>query len=115
MSNNWVQFNLVIVKGLKPSKSNELKFLSFDKLKRLVAELSSDLTPRYISRYIILFPIATAARYSENIGLTWDCIDFEAKTVTINKTWERDKKILKIQRPSPPRERLRLIRRHVRY
>nr|WP_246066978.1 site-specific integrase [Cytobacillus solani] len=45
-------------------------------------------TVRYISRYIILFAIATGTRFSEILGLTWECVDLVNQTVTINKTWD---------------------------
>ncbi|ALA68987.1 integrase [Geobacillus stearothermophilus 10] len=78
----------VIIKGEVETKSDELKYLNFDEVKKLVAEIKKDMKPRYISRYIILFAIATGARFSEIMGLTWDCVDFKNKTVTINKTWD---------------------------
>ncbi|OQP07596.1 site-specific integrase [Geobacillus sp. 46C-IIa] len=78
----------VIIKGEVETKSEELKYLNFDEVKKLVAEIKRDMKPRYISRYIILFAIATGARFSEIAGLTWDCVDFKNKTVTINKTWD---------------------------
>lgn len=78
----------VIIKGQVESKSEELKYLHFDEVKRLVNEIKKDMKPKYISRYIILFAIATGARFSEIMGMTWDCVDFENKTITINKTWD---------------------------
>ncbi|GAC90703.1 hypothetical protein KN10_1139 [Anoxybacillus flavithermus NBRC 109594] len=78
----------MIIKGEVETKSEELKYLNFDEVKKLVAEIKKDMKPRYISRYIILFAIATGARFSEIMGLTWDCVDFKNKTVTINKTWD---------------------------
>ncbi|BBU40727.1 integrase [Aeribacillus pallidus] len=78
----------VIIKGEVETKSEELKYLNFDEVKKLVAEIKKDMKPRYISRYIILFAIATGARFSEIMGLTWDCVDFKNKTITINKTWD---------------------------
>ncbi|WP_376700923.1 site-specific integrase [Listeria booriae] len=39
-----------------------------------------------MSHYVILFAIATGARFSEIIGLTWDCVDDDS--ITINKTWD---------------------------
>jgi integrase len=77
-----------IVKGQVQAKSDELKYLNFDEVHRLVEEIKRDLNTRYISRYIILFAIATGARFSEIGGMTWDCVDFENKTITINKTWD---------------------------
>jgi integrase len=78
----------VIIKGHKETKSEELKYLNFEEVKKLVTEIKKDMRPTYISRYIILFAIATGARFSEIAGLTWDCVDFENQTVTINKTWD---------------------------
>ncbi|OPX03074.1 site-specific integrase [Geobacillus sp. LEMMY01] len=78
----------VIIKGEVETKSDELKYLNFDEVKRLVAEIKKGMKPKYMSRYIILFAIATGARFSEIMGLTWDCVDFKNKTITINKTWD---------------------------
>lgn len=83
----------VIVKGKKEEKSEELKYLSFEEVKKLVFEIKKDMRPRYISRYIILFAIATGCRFSEIMGLTWDCVDFKNQIVTIDKAWDfKDKK-----------------------
>ncbi|MED4495618.1 site-specific integrase [Heyndrickxia coagulans] len=78
----------VIIKGEKDAKSEELKYLNFNDVQKLVVETKKNLQPRYISRYIILFAIATGARFSEIMGLTWDCVDFKNRTITINKTWD---------------------------
>ncbi|MFJ5713163.1 tyrosine-type recombinase/integrase [Neobacillus sp. NPDC093127] len=78
----------VKVKGQKKEKAEDLKYLNYGELKRLVAETQKNLKLRYISRYIILFGIATGARFSEILGMTWDGIDFKNQTVTINKTWD---------------------------
>jgi integrase len=77
-----------VITGDKEEKTEELKYLNFDELQRLVTEIKKDMTPKYISRYIILFAIATGARFSEIMGLTWDCVDVHIKTITINKTWD---------------------------
>lgn len=78
----------IVVKGKKKGKDEELKYLNYEEAKRLIAEIKKDMNPKYISRYIILFALATGARFSEILGLTWDCIDFKNKMVTINKTWD---------------------------
>lgn len=78
----------VIVKGQIEAKSEELKYLHFDELKRLVDEIKKDMKPKYISRYILLFAAATGARFSEIMGMTWDCVDFKNQTITINKAWD---------------------------
>ncbi len=81
-----------VVKGKKDPKNEELKYLDFEEVKKLTKVTKEHLQPRYISRYIILFALATGARFSEIIGLTWDCVDFENKTITINKTWDHKHK-----------------------
>lgn len=77
-----------IIKGNNKTKSEDLKYLHFEEAKKLVAEIKKDLNPRYISRYIILFGLSTGARFSEILGMTWDCVDFENMAITINKKWD---------------------------
>lgn len=72
---------------IKP-KEEELKFLNLFEAKRLINETKRCLKPRYISRYIILFGLATGCRFSEILGLTWDCVDFKNRKVKITKTWD---------------------------
>lgn len=76
----------VVAKGKVKSKDEELKYLNYDEAKKLIKVTKEGLNFRYISRFIILFALATGARFSEIMGLTWDCVDFEDQTVTINKT-----------------------------
>lgn len=78
----------VVAKGKVEPKDEELKYLNYEEVKRLIQVTKDGLRFRYISRYIILFAIASGARFSEILGLTWDCVDFKNKTVTINKTWD---------------------------
>src|SRR5699024_8932116 len=77
-----------IVKGNVAPKDEEVKYLHFKDAKRLITEVKKDLRPQYISRYMILFGLASGCRFSEMMGLTWDCIDFNNKKVKINKTWD---------------------------
>jgi integrase len=82
-----------VIKGEKEEKSEELKYLNFDEVKKLTAEIRKEMRLKYMSRYFILFGIATGARFSEIAGMTWDCVDFKNKAVTINKAWDfKDKK-----------------------
>jgi integrase len=83
----------IVVKGKKKGKEKkgkdeELKYLNYEEAKKLIAEIKKDMRPKYISRYIVLFALATGARFSEIIGLTWDCVDFKNRLITINKTWD---------------------------
>lgn len=80
-------FNVVAVGKVAP-KNEEIKYLNYEEAAKLLRVTADNLQQRYISRYIILFALATGARFSEIIGLTWDCVDFENKTITINKTWD---------------------------
>ena len=32
--------------------------------------------------------MATGCRFSEILGMTWDCVDFKNGAITINKTWD---------------------------
>ena len=78
----------VVAKGKVESKDEKLKYLNYEEAKKLIQVTKERLNYRYISRFIILFALATGARFSEIIGLTWDCVDFKEQTVTINKTWD---------------------------
>ncbi|MPQ22208.1 site-specific integrase [Carnobacterium divergens] len=77
-----------IAKGKVAPKKEELKYLNYEQVKLLTKVLNHQLKAEYTSRFIILFGIATGCRYSEIIGITWDCIDFENEMVKINKTWD---------------------------
>lgn len=74
--------------GKVSPKDEDLKYLNYIDALKLVRETLKDLKIRYISRYIILFALATGARFSEVLGMTWDCVDFKNKTIRINKTWD---------------------------
>lgn len=78
--------------GQLKGKDEELKFLNESEVFKLVKEIKSNLNPRYPSRYMILFGLGTGCRFSEVLGLTWDCVDFENNTITINKTWDYQEK-----------------------
>src|SRR5690606_16042242 len=51
-----------VARGQIEAQPEEEKYLHVDEVKRLVEETKKDLRPRYISRYVILFAIATGAR-----------------------------------------------------
>lgn len=78
----------ITVKGKIKQKDDTLKYLNYNETSMLIKELNIGLQPTYISRHIILFGIATGCRFSEIVGMTWDCIDFKNKAVTINKSWD---------------------------
>ncbi|MCP8859475.1 site-specific integrase [Latilactobacillus curvatus] len=76
-----------LITGLE-SKDSSLKFLEYDeaeRLKKLCIETGSFMA---VTRIEILFGLLTGCRYGEVAGLTWDCVDFEARTITINKAYD---------------------------
>lgn len=77
-----------IIKGTVPPRKESSKFLSQRDAALLLKETIDGLNPIYASRYMIIFGLATGARFSEIMGLTWDCIDFKNKTVKIKRTWD---------------------------
>lgn len=80
-------FNIAAIGKIQSKKESE-KYLSENNSKLLIQELLKEIKPEYTSRYIILFQLATGVRFSEAIGLTWNCIDFDKFTIKINKTWD---------------------------
>ncbi|QQP71168.1 site-specific integrase [Carnobacterium sp. CS13] len=80
------------VKGTVEAQKESSKYLSQTEASLLLKETISNLNPMYASRYMIVFGLATGCRFSETLGLTWDCVDFKNKTVRINKTWDYEHK-----------------------
>lgn len=81
----------VIIGGNEP-KDTALKYLELDEASKLreIALEKADL--KHITYAIIAFAIATGCRYEEIVGLTWDCVDFNKKTVNINKAYDYQKR-----------------------
>lgn len=63
--------------------SKKIDFFTVDEEKRFL-QVAKDLA-YYEQFFVLLF---TGIRISEMVGLTWDCVDFEKKTITINKSLE---------------------------
>ncbi|WP_239257116.1 site-specific integrase [Listeria ilorinensis] len=78
----------VIIKGKVKSKDEELKYLNYSEAHKLIIALENNLSFKHMSKYIILFALATGCHFSEIIGLTWDSIDFTNQTVKIDKVWD---------------------------
>lgn len=72
----------------RENENDTLKCLTEKETIKLLKAVNKNLTPRYKSRYLIKFAIATGCRFSEILGLTWDCVNLKDKTVKINKTWD---------------------------
>lgn len=84
-----------------PDKSRKVEYLSEKELKTLVKSVKSNLDPQYVARYIILFAIYTGARVGEIFGLAWSDIDFKAKTIHIQHSWDYMHKHLKGTKNKP--------------
>lgn len=80
-----------IVTGEVAPKQEKTKYINQDGLVKLITAVLDRMSPADASRHIILFSLVTGVRFSEALGLTWDCIDFDNKTVRINKTWDSSK------------------------
>lgn len=69
-------------------RSRHVEYLNMDEIKRLTALVEKRLSPGFPVRYMILTAIYTGMRLSEIAGLTWNDINFNFKTITINKSWD---------------------------
>ncbi|SFG09398.1 tyrosine-type recombinase/integrase [Sporolactobacillus nakayamae] len=74
--------------GNVPEKKESLKYINFSDTQKLITEVRKDMRPKYVSRYMILFQLATGCRLEEVLGMTWDCINFKKRTIKINKSWD---------------------------
>lgn len=67
--------------------SLHVEYLSIEEINQLVSALLDGIQSRYTSRYMILMAIFTGARLGEIMALTWHDIDYQNKTISINKSW----------------------------
>ncbi|MEE6647054.1 tyrosine-type recombinase/integrase [Limosilactobacillus pontis] len=70
------------------NKTVKVKYLSINQINELVASLENGLRPTYLSRYMILTAIYTGMRLGEIMALQWPDINFNFKTITINKSYD---------------------------
>lgn len=78
----------VVLQGVTTGKAEELKYLEVPETKRLLEYTLKNADLGVMYNCIIATGILTGARFSEIIGLTWDDVDFDKKTISINKTWD---------------------------
>lgn len=78
----------VQAKGALPPKADVKKYLNYEEARKFADILKENLSPDKPAKYMILFALATGCRFAEVMGLTWNCVDFENKSVRINKTWD---------------------------
>lgn len=81
-------FTKGIIITFDKSKTRKIDYLNLDEIKKLTQYLISGLNRHFTSRYMILTALYTGARLGEIMALTWDDINFNFKTITINKAWD---------------------------
>jgi len=70
------------------SKTRDIDYLNIDEIKRLTQHLIATKNRHFTSKYMILTALYTGARLGEIMVLTWNDINFNFKTITINKAWD---------------------------
>ncbi|GBG95227.1 integrase [Ligilactobacillus salitolerans] len=66
----------------------KVEYLNLAEIKQLLDCAKSNLNPHFTSRYMIVTAIYTGMRIGEIAALTWKDINFNWKTITINKAWD---------------------------
>ncbi|MCY9807492.1 tyrosine-type recombinase/integrase [Lentilactobacillus senioris] len=69
-------------------KSSELKYLDADDMFKLSAEMERNISLSSTGKTMIYTALLTGARYSEIAALTWQDVDWDNKTIEINKSWD---------------------------
>lgn len=84
----------VIIVSEKTQKKTSDKFLNnLSDYSRLKVAVKRRLKERFaISDYVIFVALKTGLRTGENLGLTWDCIDFENKVIKTYRRYDSTKK-----------------------
>lgn len=67
--------------------SRDVEYLTTAEIKRLLEVVENNLNPMHPSAYMILTAIYTGMRLGEITALEWSDIDFDAKTISITKSW----------------------------
>lgn len=82
---------------INANSANEyrVEYLSIKELETLIKAVMDNLDHHNTSRYLILTAIYTGMRKSEIQALTWKDIDFIHSTISINKSWDENKKVFK--------------------
>ena len=79
-----------------PSRTVKVEYLNVKEIKALVNEIKvHDNGRRYTSKYMISLAIYTGMRLSEIQALTWNDIDFIHQTISVNKSWDANRKTFK--------------------
>lgn len=80
-----------VIIGTVAPKQEITKYLNVSDQGALRKEIMQSKRVSFTTSYIILVSLASGLRYGEALGLTWDCIDFENRILTVNKTWDYQK------------------------
>lgn len=76
-----------VIKGNEGKKAIE-KYLDYDDFKKLMLEAAKNLDPHYSTRFMVLVGGATGMRFAELLGLTWDRVNLDKDTITIDRAWD---------------------------
>lgn len=69
-------------------KTYKVEYLNIAEINKLISVTKEKINRHYTSRYMILTAIYTGLRLSEIAALTWRDINFNWKTIEINKSWD---------------------------
>lgn len=69
-------------------RERKVDYLSIAEIQKLIAYTKSGLDSHFSSRYMILTAIYSGARLGEIQALMWKDINFNWKTISINKSWD---------------------------
>jgi integrase len=83
-----IDFTRRIVLVGQASKSADEKFLSEADFNKLIKETYRRANIRAIADYMILTQAYTGMRFEEVLGVSWDRINFENKTLKIDRSWD---------------------------
>lgn len=82
----YIKNNPVSAVQLPRVEKKEMQFLSGDNLKSFLVECKGK-----VYENLFFVDLFTGMRESEIIGLTWDCVNFEKGTITVNKQYKRER------------------------
>lgn len=83
----YIHINVCSAVTLPRVQKKEMKSITGENIKRFLEAIKDN--PFEDMYYVTLF---TGLREGEAIGLTWDCIDFEKKTVTVYRQLQKERK-----------------------
>lgn len=74
--------------GKVASQHESEKYLDEGDAKKLLDALRFDLDTESVNKYMAILQLATGARIGELMALTFDRIDYDKMTITIDRTWD---------------------------